>query len=114
MEELHAENRRKYLRFTPNAEEKNDLQKRSVEAMAHIDLNPDGDTFEPTLMGLLGDQSHVGCSVVFVRSFGDGKELVKERICKVKAGALHPMRAVARWRADIDDSFFKVGFEFLE
>lgn len=114
MENLRASNRRKYLRFTPSPDEVVDLQKRSLEAMAHIDLDTDGDSFQPTLMGLLGDQSHLGCSAVFAAGGGRGEELVKGRICILKAGVLHPMRAVARWRSEIDESFFKVGFEFLE
>jgi len=115
MADLQPENRRQHLRFRLKPEGVQDLQQRSTAALAHIDINSETDQFDPTLLGLLGDQSHTGCSVAFLRS----QEIASERLvrgdeCKVKAGALHPMRAVVRWREDMDEDFCKVGFEFLE
>ncbi len=114
MEDLNARNRRQYLRFRPNPEEISDLQQRSMEALAHIDPDASNDEFKPVMLGLLGDQSHTGCSVAFLQKQANGDLLQKDRECLVKAGALHPMRAVVRWRTDMDEHFFKVGFEFLD
>ena len=114
MDELHAENRRRNIRFSPSADELQDLHTRSVQAMAHIDLNAESETFQPTLMGMLGDQSHSGCSVAFLRKNEPTNDLKQGMECLVKAGRLHPLRAVVRWRRDMDDDFFKIGFQFLE
>ena len=42
------------------------------------------------------------------------EKLERDFECMVKAGPLHPLRAVVRWRRDLDDEVLKAGFQFLE
>ncbi len=114
MAELHAGNRRRHLRFNSNAEETNDLMQRSMKATAHVDLGEEAEEFQPELLGFMVDQSHSGCSVVFQETLEICNTLKQGKECVVKAGVLHPMRAVVRWRNDMDGDLFKVGFQFLE
>jgi len=113
MKEKHpGKERRRYLRFIPTPEELEDLRKRSVEALGHVDLDMSKTEFRPTLLGLLADESHAGCSLIMTRSRDGNKAIQPGARCFVKAGALHPMEAVVRWRLDLDDHVFKAGFEF--
>lgn len=114
MSEPKGSERRRHIRFTPSPEDQNDLYERSLEAMAHIDLDGQAEDFNPQMMGLLGDQSHAGCSVAFMRKNKLAEKLVQGHLCQVKAGRLHPMKATVRWREDMDEDFFKIGFQFLE
>ena len=66
------------------------------------------------MLGLIVDLSHAGCSTVFLRSKKIYDKLIPDVECLVQAGSLHPMRAVIRWRNNLDEDLFKVGFQFLE
>ena len=115
MAKLHGSNRRRYLRFNPNAAEIQDLQQKSMVALAHVDLYLESEDFHPTILGLLVDQSHAGCSVVLIQSKNEKYERLEEGAeVSIKAGALHPMRAVVRWRKELDEDLLRIGFQFME
>jgi hypothetical protein len=69
---------------------------------------------EGGLVALVLDQSHTGCSLVAVNRDGDPAFLAEGAECVVKAGPLHPMRAVVRWRQQVGPELVKVGVELLE
>ena len=104
--------RRRYIRFSPDSDGSN-LQEKGDEFLAHIDLNLEGE-FKPTLVGYLVQKSHAGCCLVMVRSDESSNKLERDLQCLVKAGPLHPLRAVVRWRRDLDEELLKAGFQFLE
>lgn len=113
MTDLHASERRKYMRFNPTVHDIADLQQKAMEATAHIDLAL-GEIFEPKIHGLIVEKSHAGCSVAFVKADKSYDLLAEGKECFLKAGPLHPMKAVVRWRRDLDDDLFKVGFQYME
>ncbi len=114
MEKLHVGERRRHLRFSPEPEVLDDLLKRGQEALGHVDPGSGENGFKPTLLGLLIDESHAGCCLVIAKTAKDNEKLQPGRTCVLKAGPLHPMKAQVRWRTDLDDQVFKIGFHFLE
>ncbi|MDJ0838569.1 MAG: hypothetical protein QNK37_18775 [Acidobacteriota bacterium] len=104
--------RRRYIRFSPDADS-NDLQEKSDEFIAHVDLDTEGD-FHPTLVGYLIQKSHAGCCLVMARNDESTAKLERDFECLIKAGPLHPLRAVVRWRRDLDEEILKAGFQFIE
>ena len=103
--------RRKYLRFNPSTLNSDDLEKKSLEAVAHIDLNASEEKFESQLVGFVMEKSHSGCSLLILTT---GNCLQKDAHCYVKVGPLHPLLAIVRWCKKLDDQVIKVGLEFLE
>lgn len=113
MSELHSGERRKYLRYNPTVHSIQNLQEKAMEATAHIDLAQQ-EEFSPKIHGLIVEKSHAGCSVAFVKADQSYDLLEQGKECLVKAGPLHPMKAVVRWRKNLDDDLFKVGFQYME
>lgn len=114
MSELHSGERRRHIRFKPGAVNLEDLEARTRETVAHIGLDPEATSFAPEASGFIIEQSHSGCSLVLVRSKDIYDELSKGKNCIIKVGPLSPMQAVVRWRKDLDESVFKVGFQYYE
>lgn len=114
MSELHAGERRRHIRFKPGAVNLEDLEARTREAIAFIALDAESETFTPEVNGFIIEQSHSGCSLVLVRAKEVYDELSSGKKCIIKAGPLSPMRAEVRWRKDLDESVFKVGFQYLD
>jgi hypothetical protein len=114
MSELHSGERRRHIRFKPGSVNLEDLEARTREAIAHIGLDPDQAQFAPEVTGFVIEQSHSGCSLVLVRAKEIYDELNKGKLCVIQVGPLSPMKAVVRWRKDLDESVFKVGFQYLD
>lgn len=114
MAELHSGERRRHIRFKPGAINIEDLEARTREAVAHIALDVEAEAFKPEVSGFVIEQSHSGCSLVLVRAKEIYDELNKGRNCVIKVGPLAPMQAVVRWRKELDESVFKVGFQYLD
>ena len=105
--------RRRYIRYNPNTGATKDLTEMADEHIAYIDLKVGGE-FEPSLIGFLVQKSHAGCCLVLPRMDEDSEKLIRDHKCTVKAGPLHPLPAVVRWRRDLDDELMKAGFQFTE
>ena len=102
--------RRRHLRYDPGG---GTLTQKCIETVAHIDPEPEG-TFDPVLIGFIMQQSHSGICLVVKRHEQVTDKFERDYRCLIKAGPLHPLLAVIRWRRDLDDELFKAGFQFLE
>ena len=105
--------RRRYLRFSPGVTEGEDKGLDGSEFIAYIDLNMEG-PFQPTLAGYLVQESHAGCCLVINREDPAAERFERDFQCRIKAGPLHPLTAVVRWRRDLDEELLKAGFQFVE
>ncbi|CAM2007970.1 PilZ domain-containing protein [Acanthopleuribacter pedis] len=114
MDELHAGERRRFFRYSMGSTMQKDLEVRTVEVVAHIDINTEDENFEPEYIGMVVEQSHQGCGLVLVRYSEDYEKIDKGQEVVVKVGRLHPMKAKVRWRKNLDEDLFKLGLEFLE
>ncbi|MDH5655204.1 MAG: hypothetical protein OEZ34_04820 [Spirochaetia bacterium] len=104
------EQRRNFLRFKP---ESLDI------AVAVIDQeklnNPsyskqlDGD-----LAGLILDQSHKGCSIIFINRDDSEYFFLEGSKCILQVGKLPPLMAEVKWREKLPSRIYKVGFEFID
>lgn len=113
VDKLHSGNRRRYLRYRPDSIYAENLEKRALESVGFIDLKEEDENFDPTVVGLVADKSHAGCSLAIVDEKAS-QELKAEMIVRVKAGPLAPLKAVIRWVRKWDEGLLKVGVEFLE
>ncbi len=99
--------RRTHIRFEPGHTD--------VAVIALGGTNGDGEpALKGDLVGLLLNQSYQGCNLVTVNRNRDPGLLSQGTECVVKAGALHPMRAIVRWREAVGPDLLEVGIEFLE
>ena len=114
MTDLNASERRRHLRYNPSDAERDDLTRKSIEAVAHIDPHGEHESFRPTLVGIIVEKSHSGCGLILARSHPSGDALVADALVLIKAGLLHPMSAKVHWRKELGEDVFKVGIEFLE
>lgn len=114
MNSIQNKERRRYLRYQPHSVYPQDLEQKAVEAICHIDVNNESDNFNPALTALILDKSHSGCSVLITRKEAESEQLKEKIECVVKSGPLHPLRAVVRWRQDINAELAKVGFQYSE
>ncbi|CAM2066827.1 hypothetical protein SCOR_15715 [Sulfidibacter corallicola] len=114
MDELHAGERRRFFRYSVGSTMQKDLDIRTTEVVAHIDIHTEDDSFEPEYVAMVVEQSHQGCGLVLVRYNKDYEKLTKDVPCIVKVGRLHPLPAIIRWRKDLDEDLFKLGLEFKE
>ncbi len=114
MDELHAGERRRFFRYSMGSTMQKDLEVRTVEVVAHIDINVVDENFEPEFIAMVVEQSHQGCGLVLVRYNQDYEKIVKDMEVVVRVGRLHPMKARVRWRKNLDEDLFKIGLEFLE
>ncbi|KHD89788.1 MAG: hypothetical protein OM95_01580 [Bdellovibrio sp. ArHS] len=70
----------------------------------------DEDTFDPTAVGIILNESFTGCALVVKAS----PDLVQNQTIKVKVGRLDPMSARVVWIEPLDTTLMKIGIEFLE
>ncbi len=105
--------RRRYLRYSPGVSEDEEKDQLDNEHVAYIDLETEG-PFHPKLVGFLVQKSHAGCCLVVPRENEASEALERDFECRIKAGPLHPLTAVVRWRRDLDEELLKAGFQFLE
>ena len=82
----------------------------SDSTLAQIDLHSEGNKFSPSLVGLVIDEAHKGCSFVAVKQ-GDFRERQEIRI---QIGALPALRAEVRWIKHIAPRVSIVGVFYLE
>lgn len=95
-------NRRKHVRFEPDP-----------LTYALIDITTkqeDKDTFHPTHMGLIVQESHGGCALVISTKTG----LKKGDHCLLKVGDLPVFYSEVRWIVKLDKDFIKAGFQYQE
>lgn len=113
--EPSKKNRRKYLRYQLRHPYDQDLERHAQEVVGFVDPNLTAkDQFQPSIIGLITDQSHSGCSLATISQPSTLLVLTPEHEVIIKVGPLAPMRAVVRWRKEWDEGLTKVGFEFLE
>jgi len=105
--------RRRYLRYNPSVSEEEQIETVENEHIAYLDTEQEGE-FHPKVVGFLIQKSHAGCCLVISRENEHTEHLERDFECRIKAGPLHPLRAVVRWRRDLDDDLLKAGFQFLE
>lgn len=98
---MPKEHARKYIRFRPD-----------VGSYAVIDFNPNKDVpFHGQALALIIDEAPMGgCSLVSLKdvTLNPGAE------CRVKLGAMAPLRAQCVWVKQLDEDVFRIGFRFLE
>jgi len=109
-----TDERRRYLRYNPQSVHALDLEQKSVEAICHLDINDDPTEFRPSLLGMVVEKSHAGCSLVMVRIDDSCDNLRAGTICTAKTGPLHPLKAVIVWRQDLSADLFKLGLQYSE
>ncbi len=115
MENPSKQNRRRYLRYQLRHPYDHDLERHAQEVVGFVDYTTTAnDQFKPTIIGLITDQSHSGCSLATIARPTIVEALSPKNEVILKVGPLAPMRAVVRWRKDWDEGLIKVGFEFLE
>lgn len=93
--------KRKAVRFSPDP-----------GALAQIQLEGPTPTqeFQPTIQGLVADESSKGCGVVLLEI----PDLLVGAKCIIQAGQLSPLRAEVRWRKQIDEGIIRLGLMYLE
>lgn len=94
-----AKKPRRKLRFAPDPSQH-----------AGIDFNLSQKKFEAELPALIYNESYSGCCVVVMRE----KRLKVGGQFKIKVGLLAPLMGEIRWINELDDTFVKLGVEFLE
>lgn len=116
-------NRRRHMRFSP---ELLDIAILSEPQSSSESLD-DQAAFAGHNTGLILEQSYSGCSVLVK----EGRRLKrrpeeepgeeegafryeKDTYYLIQAGRLAPLRAVLRWRREMEPGLVKIGFEFLE
>jgi len=78
-------------------------------ATAQVDPSDKTTAFHPQHAALILNESYKGCALV-----GLNFDVSEGDVCKIKLHKLEAMRAVARWRTDLDGSVAVLGFMFLE
>jgi len=93
--------KRKHIRFKPDPLD---------YALVQFEVGGE-QNFTPDVVGLIIDEAPMGgCGLIL-----NATDLLQiEQQCVVKLGRLSPLRAVVRWRYEIDGKLIRVGFEFLE
>ncbi len=102
LDELHASQRRRFLRFPPDPLD-----------TALIDFSGK-ETFTPQYAGLIRQEAYAGCGLMLVYHEGLERAFAPGRTCTIKVGKLDPMPAEVVWSKSIEDEALKVGFHFLE
>lgn len=104
MAEQKPDERRRYLRYPPDATEVVMLQFSGQDAGT--------DRFRPEIAALPSEESRSGLRLVVL----DRKPLsgVKEgATCTVKVASLGPQRATVRWIKPVDDEIVQLGLELM-
>jgi len=77
---------------------------------ALIDLNPERETFDPTLPALVFSEAHNGVGLIVVAT----PRLQNGDIIRVQVGNLAPLKGEVRWREQLDVDTLKIGLLFKE
>ena len=91
------------------------LQKRSIRFQAdpmtlgYIDLTG-AKVFTPQLVGIVVNESYMGCSLVLVSDVA----LKPGLQIKIKDGVLDPIKSSIVWVKHLEENIYKVGIKFLE
>ena len=93
-----ATNKRKFIRFKPDA-----------DAIALIDMKADGQ-FSPKNNALIFEESHGGVGLLFI---SNDRIKIGQKL-KVQVGRLAPMKAEVRWCEQIDKQIYKIGLMYLD
>lgn len=91
-------NRRRNIRFHS-----------TVNNIAKISLTTDPLKFNEDLIGLIVQESHTGCGVIYVNY-----NLEKEQKIHIKSGDLSVLAARIAWIKELDKGVFYAGIEYLE
>lgn len=91
--------KRKSIRFKPD-----------LGSIALLDFAVEGD-FEPSVTGLICNESYAGCALVFA---ADIFKLKAGHTIRVQPGAIGPMPAEVVWVKRLDEELVKVGLKYLE
>lgn len=113
MKGSNREERRRYMRFSPTSVGGKTLESMAHDYLAHVDLG-DGEEFEPDIVGFIVQQSHAGCCLILHRKEKITDSIERGSECTIMVGNLPPLRAICRWRRDLDDELLKAGFQFVE
>jgi hypothetical protein len=90
---------RKSIRFKPDP-----------LTVALLDLKPKAQTFNPSLVGLVINESYSGCAILLATDL----KLKKETKVNIKVGNLSPLKAEIVWLKTLEENIHKVGIRLLE
>ena len=94
---------------TKNAERKGLRFSAEGGTLVHIDLQPDADKFNPTIVGLAIDEAGKGCGAVVLNipAIKEGSR------CRIQVGRLPPMMAEIKWVRELDPQVLKIGVLYV-
>ncbi len=75
-----------------------------------IDLRSDGTEFNPTIAGMVLNESAKGCGAVVVKTL----KLQEGQKVKAAVGKLSPLLAEIKWVQELDSQVLKIGLQYLE
>lgn len=103
MNEVQADNRRRFLRYPPDETE--------TVLFQFSNTVPNEEVFKPETVGLVSDESRGGlCVVVLAR--GPIRAVEQGARCVVQVANLGLQAAEVRWMDHADDDVTKLGVEF--
>ena len=90
---------RKSIRFKPDP-----------LTVALIDLKPKSAGFNPSLVGIVINESYTGCAIVVASDL----KLKKGTKLKIKVGNLSPLKGEIVWLKTLEENIHKVGILLLD
>lgn len=103
MAQAQSDDRRRYLRYPPDANE--------IVLLQFSNTVPSEEVFEPETAGLVCEESRGGLRIV-VLSRGPIRSVDKGARCVVQVANLGLQAAEIRWMEEVDEDVVKVGLEF--
>jgi len=104
MNQVQADDRRRYLRYPPDETE--------IVLLQFSSTMPSEEVFEPETAGLVCEESRGGLRVV-VLARGPIRSVEQGARCVVQVANLGLQAAEIRWMDPIDDDVVKLGVEFV-
>ncbi len=81
----------------------------SLEPLVLIDHQPEANTFQPTIAGLIVDESDEGFGFVTSSTLPSHED----DVIKVEVGGLPPREAKVCWKRTLDDDLIRIGIKYL-
>ncbi len=90
---------RQHIRFPPDA-----------LSVAHLDLSQDLSAFNPTLVGLIENESYTGCALIIYSATVP----LMEQSLRIQVGSIGPLKGKFVWLKELDPKIYKVGIQYQE
>lgn len=80
--------------------------------IGEVDLNPDRETFSPSLAALVFQEGYGGCGLILHRRDPTAAKPKAGDIIVVRLGKVGPIKAEIAWIKDLDGDTYKMGLKY--